>query len=343
MARLVHTRAVSLSGACLLVACGVVPSRAPLGGNYALPESAPAGDRRAPAVSASALPELPASARVTATPAPSDSLALADSGPAAPATLSAAVDTIHFEPLQVGSLIKSEVTLSASAEMRGGAGSMTDRATLALDSRLRAEIKVMRATAQSLDEIQLTLTTLSVHSEFNGQSSDSKQEPPETYEITLSGSSPTMRATSGVMIDPERSLKLALFVVPLAEFYAHWARSPTLELKPGWSSRVSLPFAATLFATGRNEAMHVGPLDAHFSSRAPGSDELPFELSLPVQYVTPLGKLDVELRGSAKLNAKSARPSGFDLSGPLSATGGPRGVQMNLTGKAKLSGSFTYP
>ncbi|HEY3254081.1 MAG TPA: hypothetical protein VGJ91_09045 [Polyangiaceae bacterium] len=337
------TRAAALTLACLLVACAVVPSRAPLGGNYALPEAAPAADRRAtPAASAALLPDAAAASNsVKPAAAPSASLAAAEAGPLAPV---ATADTIHFEPLQVGSLIKADVTLSASAEMHGAAfPGMPKETKVALDSQLRVEIKVRKLTAQTLDEIELTLTTLSMHVDFAGQASDSKGGAPETYDITLSGSAPSIRATNGSKIHAEDRLKLALFIVPLAEFYAHWARSPSLELKPGWSSKVSLPFAATLFAIGQNETMHVGPLDARFSSRAPNGDELPFELALPVEYATDMGKVGVDLRGSAKLNAKNARPSAFDLSGPLNAMGGPRGAQASVTGAVKFAGSFSYP
>jgi len=255
----------------------------------------------------------------------------------------APADAIHFEPVQVGSLIKGEVTLSTSAEMRGGAAGMPNNVKLTLDSRLRVEIKVLKASAQSLDEVEVALTTLSVHSEFGGAVSDGKQEPPQTYDITLSGPSPTIRASSGAKVSAEERLKIALFVIPLVEFYDHWARSPTLELKPGWTSKVPLPFASLLFATPNNETMRVGPLTARFTSRTSASDDVPFELALPVEYGGNLGQVQFDLSGSAKLNAKSARPTAFDLSGPLNATGGPRGSSMNVSGTARLVGTLSYP
>jgi hypothetical protein len=264
MTNTLPTRAAALG--CLLFACSVVPSRAPLGGSYALPESAPAGDRHAEAVaSASAQPDAAAPEPVTPVAAASATLPAVDAGAVVqvPPT-----DAIHFQPLQVGSRIKAEVSLSASAEMRGGPPGMRDPGKLSLDGRLRLEIQVLKASAQSLEEIALTLTTLSMRSEFAGQGSDSKLEPPATYDITLSGPSPTIRARSGSQVSPVERVKLALLVVPLAEFYAHWARSPTLELKPGWTNQVPLPLAATMFATGRNETLRVGPLTARFASRA---------------------------------------------------------------------------
>jgi len=327
----------------LLFACSVVPSRAPLGGSYALPEAAPAGDRHAqaaPSASSAQQPDAADSEPAAPVATASATLAAVDAGAVGPPT-----DAIHFEPLQVGSRIKAEVTLSASAELRGGPPGMRDSGKLSLDSRLRVEIQVLKVSAHSLDEIALTLTTLAMRSEFAGQSSDSKLEPPETYDITLSGQSPTIRRRSSAKVDPVERVKLALLIVPMAEFYAHWARSPTLELTPGWTSRVPLPFATTLFATDRNENLRVGPLTARFTSRAKASDEVPFELALPVAYGSELGKVDFDLTGSAKLNGKSARPTAFDLSGPLSATGGPRGsqVQLSITGTAKLAGTLSYP
>ncbi|MEI9941828.1 MAG: hypothetical protein WDO69_31830 [Pseudomonadota bacterium] len=326
--------------ACLLFACSVVASRAPLGGNYAEPESAPPGNRHAQA-EAAALAQPDAAASEPATPAqiPSTARAAVETGAIARIT---PADAIHFEPLQVGSQIKAEVTLSTTAEMRGGPPGMLDNGKLSLEGRLRVEIKVLKASAQSLDEVDLTLTTLAMHSEFGGQRTDSKQEPPETYDITLSGPSPAIRAYNGSKVDPVERLKIAILVIPLTEFYAHWARSPTLELKPGWTSKVSMPFAATLFATAKGEFIRIGPLSTRFTSRALASDDVPFELALPLEYGSDLGKIEFDLSGSAKLNAKNGRPSAFDLSGPLSATRGPRGSQMNVTGTARFAGSLSY-
>jgi hypothetical protein len=270
--------------------------------------------------------------------AASATVVAADAGAAGPPA-----DAIAFQPLQVGSRINAEVTLSTSAEMRGGPPAMRDSGKLSFDIRLRAEIQVLKISLRSLDEFTLTLTTLAMHSEFAGQRSDGKQQPPETYNITLSGQSPIIRPRSGSKVDPVERVKLAFLVVPLAEFYAHWGHAPTLELKPGWTSKVSLPFAATLFATDRNETMRVGPLTTRFTSRAQPSDDVPFELALPVEYGSDLGKIDFDLAGSAKLNAKTGRPTALDLSGPLSAKGGPRGSQMSISGTAKFAATLSYP
>jgi hypothetical protein len=80
-----------------------------------------------------------------------------------------------------------------------------------------------------------------------------------------------------------------------------------------------------------------------FASRSAASAEVPFELALPLQYRNDLGKIELDLTGSAKLNANSGRPTAFDLSGPLNATGGPQGTQLSLSGRAKLSGTLSYP
>ena len=329
--------------ACLLFACGGIPSRAPLGGNYALPETAPAADRRAPDnASASPQPNAANSQPVTPAAAPSTTPKAEDAGAVARAK---PTDTIHFQPLQRGSRIKAEITLSTSAEMRGGPSSMPGRGTLSLESRLRAEIQVLQASAHRLDELDLTLTTLSMHTTFGGQDVDSKQEPPETYRITLSGSSPTIRPArgSGTKVSLEERVKLALFVVPLAEFYAHWADSPALELEPGWTSKVSLPFVAALFPIANDETLRVGPLSTRFASRAEANEEVAFELALPASYGGKLGKIEFDLSGSAKLNAKSGRPMTFELSGPLTASGGPQNAQLRVLGAAKLACTLNYP
>ena len=214
---------------------------------------------------------------------------------------------------------------------------------LSFASRLRLELEVRKASAQSLEQIECTLTTLSMHSEFAGQGSDAGQEPPATYDISLAGPSPTIRARNGSEVDSVERVKIAILLVPLAEFYAHWARSPTLELEPGWTSTVPLPFAATLFATTRGESLRAGPLNVRFASRSATSADVPFELVLPLHYGSDLGTIELDLSGSAQLNAKSGRPTAFALSGPLSASGGARGAQMSLSGTAKLAGTLSYP
>ena len=321
----------------LLAACSVLPSHAPLGGNYALPQMAPAGDRHAQRETA-VRPEAAEGQPVPAMAAASALLSTADAGAL---TQVAPADAIHFEPLQVGSRVKAEVTLSTSVEIRSGPPSLGN-GTLSLTSRLRLELTVRKVSAQSVDELELTLTTLSLHSEFDGHGSDDPAGPPQTYDIGLSGS-PTIRARTGSDVDPVERAKIALLVVPLSEFCGHWTVSPTLELKPGWTSTVSLPFAAALFATAPDESMHLGPLRARFVSRSRASNDVPFDLSFPLQYASSLGKIQLDLTGSAVLNANSGRPTAIDLSGSLSATFGPLEAQLSVSGTAKLAGTLSYP
>ena len=325
----------------ILLGCSVVPSRAPLGGIYALPDSAPGADRRAQAEPADSAPS-DVGVEEPVTPVASASGALAPLDANARAVVAQA-DTIVFEPLRVGARIKAEMTVSTSAEMHGGPPGLRDDGKLSLDGNLRVEINVLKASAQSLDELDLTLTTLAMHSQFAGQGSDSKPEPPQTYNVMLSGSSPSIRAHGGSKVDPIERVKLALLLVPLVEFCAHWSQSPTLELKPGWTSKVQLPFAATLFATRPNESMRVGPLSARFSSRARASSgDVPIEFSLPIAYGSDLGKIDFDLTGTARLNEKTGRPTAFELNGPLSASGGVRGAQLNIVGRARFAVTLAY-
>src|SRR6187402_365030 len=89
-------------------ACNIAPSRAPLGGNYSLPESAPARDRHAtPAALASTQTDAADPGPQTPTTAPSSVPSVA-AGAALQAV--STTDSIHFEPLQVGSRIKADVT-----------------------------------------------------------------------------------------------------------------------------------------------------------------------------------------------------------------------------------------
>ena len=321
----------------IAAACSVNPSRAPLGGSYELPESAKATDRRAPeAAKPSATAEIsePEAGKTVALVAPP---AAADAGAPAVATNT---DLIRYDPFKPGDQLKSEVTLSVSAEIRGGPPGMLSNSNITMDAKLLVEMRIRRTSAQSLDELELTVTTQSMHTEFAGRSSDSKQEPAETYDVTLSGQSPTIRPRSGAKPDDgERAILLAL-VSPIAEYHAHWARSPTLELKPGWTSKV--PVSVPAFAGGGNDTVHVGPFGAHYTGRNLGADSVPFEVTLPIQYGMDMGKLEFNLAGTANVSAAKGRPISIELSGPLTAHGGPSGSQMSFTGTAKFGATLSY-
>ena len=181
-------------GLCLgALACGAAPSRSPLGGSYAEQEHAAAPDRRAsstPAAGAPSSEEKSAEAEqapttASATPA-STAAALVPSVPSGPS-----VETLHYQALKTGDQVKGDVSLKFDADLTFGPPGMPSK--LSMDGRLRVEMKISKASSQSLDELELTVTTLSMHTEFAGRSHDSKGEPPDVYDVTLSGRSPSIR------------------------------------------------------------------------------------------------------------------------------------------------------
>ena len=321
------------------VACGVTPSRAPLGGNYsaieapsrphqpraqgvpsaggnvALNQDAP--ERRAGAVSALA----------TATPA---AVAVAD-----------AADTLRYDPFQTGDQIRGEVTFSLAAELSGSSADLRgSNNKLALDTKLHVDMKVLKTSAQSLDELEVTLTPISLHTDFDGHSSDSKQDPPETYDVILSGQSPSIRAQSGAPLEKEGRAILIVLITPLVEFHSRWARSPTLSLTTGWSSKV--PLAAPPFMAAPGDTVRVGPLAVRFNGRDRGAGSVPFELSLPIEWTSDLGLLNFDFNGRALLGTRG-RPLALDLSGPLTGNAGPSGSRFSLRGTAKFAATLSYP
>lgn len=308
-------------GVCIaLSACSVSPSRVPLGGNYDAPPQTETADRRAPKEAAPATSAGTNAVEPEATPAkptPAAASVVANAGAAAKPA-----DTLLYQPMRAGDRVKADVTLTFKAELRGGPSGMPASGSLGMDSKLRVELKITKVSAQALEELELTVTTVSMHTEFAGQGSDAKSEPPEVYDVTL-GSSPSIRARNGSKPDAEDRAVLLVLVAPIADFHAHWAASPSLDLKPGWSSKVAVTLPT--FADGHTESVKVGPLTVRYSGRDGqdlASGSVPFDVTLPLQYGAEMGKLDFELSGKAILSATSGRPTSVDVSGPFTAQGG---------------------
>ena len=322
----------------MLAACSSNPSRAPLGGNYTSPETARAADKRAPTAEPPTASDATSAEPVKSKPTLPPALQAAADGGASVAAPSS--DSLHYEPLKAGDQIKGDVVLTVAAQMRGGPPGLIANSKLSLDGKLLVELKVLKASPQSLDELELTITTTSMHTEFGGQSVDGKQDPPETYDVTLSGQSPNIRAHNGSKVDDGDRAIVMILVAPLVEFHAHWARARDFELKPGWT--VKVPVSVPAFAGSSGENVHVGPFGARYAGRSPAGDSAAFELTLPVQYGTDFGKLDVELSGSANLSLANGRPTAIELNGPVTARGGPSGSQMSFNGTTKFSATLSY-
>ena len=336
-------RGASYAVCMALCACSVYPSRAPLGGSYGAPAEAEHADHRAPKqalpVASAAPDEAEAQSPSPKAPLPAAPV-VADAG--APVT---SADTLLYQPLKAGDRIKADVALSFKAELRGGPPGFPASGSLGMDSKLRVELKLTKVSAQTLDELELTVTTLSMHTEFAGQGSDAKSEPPEVYDVTL-GQSPSIRARDGSKPDAEDRAVLLVLVAPIAEFHARWAVSPKLALEPGWSSKV--PVTLPSFADGHTETIKVGPLAVRYSGRDGhdrASGSVPFDLTLPLQYGADMGKLEFELSGKATLSATNARPTSIDLNGPFSAQGGAGrdAGPMSFSGSAKFTAQLSYP
>jgi hypothetical protein len=345
MTKPVHSSVLSRCagfGVCLaLAACSVYPSRAPLGGNYDAPPEPESADRRAPKQAPHADNATPSEAEPE--PPAKPALAVAPIVPDVAAAATKPGDTLQYQPLKAGERIKADVTLVFKAELRGGPPGLPAGGSLGMDSKLRVELKITRVSAQALQELELTVTTLSMHTEFAGQGSDAKSEPPQVYDVTL-GQSPSIRARDGSKPDAEDRAVLLVLVAPIADFHARWAASPTLALEPGWSSKV--PVTLPTFADGHNETVKVGPFGVRYSGRDGrdvASGSVPFDITLPVQYGADMGKLDFQLAGKATLSATSGRPTSIDVSGPFSAQGGRDAGPMSFSGSTKFTAQLSYP
>jgi hypothetical protein len=330
------TFAWTLLGATL-VACGFSASHAPLGGDYRAIE-APSPARHAARADATKTPDdagaseqTPEKKGLAAT-----TLVNADAG--------ASVDNpdlVRYEPLKAEARIGADIAISLSAEFRGNAGEIhANGSNMRLEAKLHVALKIVKSSAQSLDELEVTLTPVSMHTDFDGQGSDSDQDPPETYDVMLSGQTPSIRAQSGAPLEQEDRIILMVLLTPLLEFHTRWVRSPTLDLKPGWSSQI--PLAPPAFMSAPGESVHVGPLSVRYAGRDAGATSVPFDIGFPVAWSSDSGSLKFDCHGRAVLGAKG-RPLSLDLSGPISGNVGPSGSQMGLRGSAKFGATLTYP
>jgi hypothetical protein len=321
--------------AAWLGACAFAPSRTPLGGNYAIAEpeqergrheaasEASSDDSDVQPVPESAKPEPTATVTTTATA----------SVPATDPNL------LQYALLKRGDSIKAHVTLSFKGALGGGHAALPGNGELGLDATFDVEIKITQASAQTLDELVLTLTPSSVRTQFGGKSSEMPAGSAKTFEVTL-GNAPSVRERGGAKPDAEERAVLMVLVAPLAEFQERWAHSPTLELKPGYAAQVPVSVPAIL---GRsNDSMHVGPFTARYTGRDANSAGVPFQVALPIEYQTDMGKLSFELSGSARLSDQKARPIAIDLSGPVDGGSGPH-QEVEFHGSAKLSARLEYP
>ncbi len=330
-----------IAWALVCTACGVSPSRAPLGGSYATPEAPSLKDHKANV----SLPQ----AASTAPPATSSEAKLAaaavvpaadSSAPAAPVAPSA--DTLRYDPLKTGDRVNVELTVGVHAQLSGMPPGILPSNDVSFDIAQHVEIKIVKASPQGLDELQLSLALVSMHGKLVGNDLDHGAEPAELFDISFSGSNRKAKisAHDGKPLNPADRAVLCALIVPLSEFHTHWSRAPSLELKAGWSAQTPLS-AGSVCEEGGGHAQ-IGPFLARFAGRDPASDRVPFQVSLPMKYSSDSGQLELTLAGSTEVGTAKGRPSSIALAGPLTAQGGPGG-HVGVTGNAKVDATFSYP
>ena len=319
-------------------ACGVAASRAPLGGNYAVSESSSARDRTATSATAVAAAE-PAPDPTPAPEAASAARALAlpvDAGAPVPAN----ANLLRYDPLKVGDKIKIELGVSFDLSLEAGHQDVIPGdGKLGIEAKYRFELKVTQASAQTLDELEVTVTPLAMRTHYGAHTTEAPLEAGEKFQVTL-GRSPSVKAPHGSATEEEGRAALLLVCTTLADFHEHWARSPTLELKSGWSSKSPISVPPVLNSHGA--VLQAGPFIAKLDGRDASADSVPFQLALPISYAAAMGKLDLDLTGVARLSTAQARPLSIDLSGPARGSGGPRG-ELSAHGLTKLNATFSYP
>ncbi len=329
----------ALFGALLaFTACGVAASRTPLGGNYAVAESSAKRDRTAASATAVAAAEPTPEPESEEKPSTSVSALAAPADAGAPVIANA--NLLHYEPVKVGDKIKIEVGVSFDLSLETGhQGAVPGAGKLGIEAKYRLDLRVTQASAQTLDELEVTVTPLAMRTRYGEHTTEAPLSPAEKFQVTL-GRSPSVKAPNGSASDEEGRAVLLLLCSTLADFHEHWLRSPTLELKSGWSSKS--PISVPSFLNSHGEVLQAGPFVATYTRRDASTDRIPFEITLPVSYGGAIGKLDFGLSGVARLSAAQARPLSVDLSGPANGSGGPHG-ELSARGFTKLNATFSYP
>ena len=315
------------------VACAPEPSRAPLGGSYALPEAS-ASPKPKPATTAAA-EATSAEETASSSAAPSSSAPSASSSatPIAPPTEDAG--TLHYEPLKTGERVQIDFHIALSASMAGmpsdfGGGPMK------IDAKAKVELKVVKASPLELEQLEVTVTPEAMHSEINGQGTDSPQDPPSIYDVTASGSAPKISPRSG-KLEKEDRFALLIFLAPLLEYQHRWGASPKLGPSAGYHA--SIPLKVPAFMTEASDTTKVGPLAVRYDGPRT-SERTPFELTLPLEVSSDFGKFSLELAGKSELDAR-ARPITLELAGPFRGNVDPND-SVTISGDAKLDAKLSY-
>jgi len=322
----------SACGLLLFAACATTPSRAPLGGTYAFVEPsasvAPKPAATTPAVTAN-------DDAGASEPAPRATPSASAAPSAVAATPPEDTSTLRYDPLRVGERVHDDVELALNAQVEGVPSDFGGGA-VRIDAKLKIDVKISKASAQELEELEVTFTPLSVHSEFNGQGTDTPQEPPSVYDVIASGSSPKITPRSG-KLEKEDRVSMLMFVAPLLEFHRRWAASPTLVPSAGYHA--SIPVSAPSYMLDANDTTKLGPLTVRYDGpRAP--ERTPFALGLPLEVSSDFGKIGLDLQGKAELGPR-ARPVSLELSGPCTGSLGP-GTGLTLRGDSRIHAKLSY-
>jgi hypothetical protein len=320
----------------LFSACGVAASRAPLGGSYAVADEAAAPDRTAPSARTAIVTS---SAPATTMPTAKAASTAPGSAPASP-PLATNGNLLRYDPLRVGDKVGVEVSVSLELGLQAGQqAAIPGDGKLSIEAKYRFDLTITQASAQTLDELEVSVTPLSVRTHYGNHASEAPLDPGRNFRVTL-GRSPSVKELRGSASDDEGRAVLLLLCTTLADFHERWARAPSLELKSGWSD--TLPIRVPSLLNGHAEAVRLGPALAKYSGGDASAAFVPFEIALPAAYGGSLGKLDFELKGMARLSRSQARPLSIDLRGPATGGGGPHG-ELNAHGFSTLNMAFSYP
>ena len=323
---------VALSG------CGLQPSSTPLGGSYVAPEKPAAKDNKAtvrgepkPEVVTTVTPTVVASVMTNVSPPPVP--------PAA-----AARDELHYVPLKAGDHVAIELSLAISADATAdGARAMTGgNQSFRVQGSAHLDVKVTRTSSQTLDELELTFVPGNFSGAFGKEVMHETSGKTKTYDVTLTGNhAGVVKHGGGSEDDSMQQALIALLVLPLSQFHEHWAATPALVLKPGWSSKVPLTLPA--FMTKGRGSVSIGPLDVGYAGRDQPTNPALFNISLPCSADFGVGKMKLDLAGSARLSATQARPLALNVAGPISGDGTIGNTHLGLHGTAKLDATLSYP
>lgn len=249
----------------------------------------------------------------------------------------------EYTPLETGDTVQATMELGVSLTMTGD-GAFEDVAgatELNADSTTRAKIRVRKASATEIDELEVEFSEGRLRTVFAGTTEEQTLNG-EAYVVSFAGGTPSAKDRKGQAATEEMLPGLGLLLVPLLELQARMPSATGKRTGPGFTDRIALTRFAGLLKPP--DELRVGPLElrlASVSGAAP-NESARFDLELPVTFATSDGSARFDLSGTGTLPPRKMRPIELSLSGPVDGALALPDANLRLRGRARLAIRYDF-